>query len=84
MGDRDIIVFGTSAGEASRRRQHTAGEEDEIIRLVWRNSERRKAEERQQQESGWMKAARVLRTLAWLMVAFFTSLGIYMFLALIL
>ena len=83
MGDRDIIVFGSCAGE-SNRRQYQASEEDEIFRLIWRNSERRKAEERQRNDPRRERLVRIARTVMCLMAAFFASLGIYMFLALIL
>lgn len=81
MGDRDIIVFGTSAGETSRRRTVHVDEEEELFRMVWRNSERRKAERLSWNEPGYMKAARVAFAIV---VAFLSSVGLFAVIALLL
>lgn len=89
MSDRSITVFGSCTGE-NYRQQSRAGEEDEMFRKVWENSERRRmdeyrrAEERHRLESGQEKFLRIVRMIVLILVAFFASLGIYMFLALIL
>ena len=84
MGDRDIIVFGTSARESKRQQPRRPSDEAEMFRIVNSNSDRRRWEREQEaQVNPTVELIRKIVLVAeWAVVGFFTALGIFAFISL--
>lgn len=85
MEERNLVVIGTAAGNGRKHQRKKPSDEEVMFRIVNRNSDRR----RKEREEDWDEVnpvvdtiLRVVRTVLWMVVGFFTAVGMFVFISL--